>query len=49
VHRLAVCNGATARLDQTPGGGLTVTLDLPGARPDGSAASAAPALAAACL
>jgi signal transduction histidine kinase len=30
VHRLAVSNGGTARLDQTPGGGLTVTLDFPG-------------------
>jgi len=30
VHRLAISNGGTARLDQTPGGGLTVTLDFPG-------------------
>ncbi len=30
VHRLAVSNGGTARLDETPGGGLTVTLDFPG-------------------
>ena len=31
VHRLATSNGGTARLDETPGGGLTVTLDFPGA------------------
>jgi signal transduction histidine kinase len=30
VHRLAVSNGGTARLHETPGGGLTVTLDFPG-------------------
>ncbi len=30
VHRLAVSNGGTARLDETPGGGLTVMLDFPG-------------------
>ena len=30
VHRLAVSNGGTARLDETPGGGLTVTIDFPG-------------------
>jgi len=30
VHRLAVSNGGTARMDETPGGGLTVTVDLPG-------------------
>jgi signal transduction histidine kinase len=30
VHRLATSNGGTARLDETPGGGLTVTLDFPG-------------------
>ena len=29
VHRLATSNGATARMTETPGGGLTVTLDLP--------------------
>ena len=44
VHRLAVSNGGTARLAQTPGGGLTVTLDFPGAAPaSGSAAGAGPA------
>ena len=31
VHRLATSNGGTAHLDETPGGGLTVTLDFPGA------------------
>ena len=30
VHRLAISNGGTARLDETPGGGLTVILDFPG-------------------
>ncbi|MGH3188147.1 MAG: ATP-binding protein [Streptosporangiaceae bacterium] len=29
VHRLATSNGATARMTETPGGGLTVTLGLP--------------------
>jgi hypothetical protein len=38
VHRLAISNGGTARLDETPGGGLTVTLDFPGVPvPNGSA------------
>ncbi len=38
VHRLATSNGGTARLDETPGGGLTVTLDFPGVPvPNGSA------------
>jgi signal transduction histidine kinase len=38
VHRLATSNGGTAWLDETPGGGLTVTLDFPGApAPNGSA------------
>ena len=53
VHRLAVSNGGTARLDETPGGGLTVTLDFPGvpkATGNGSAgATAAPAPAAASM
>ena len=31
VHRLATSNGGTVRLDETPGGGLTVTLDFPAA------------------
>ncbi len=30
VHRLVTSNGGTASLSQTPGGGLTVTLDFPG-------------------
>jgi signal transduction histidine kinase len=30
VHRLVTSNGGTARLAETPGGGLTVTLDFPG-------------------
>jgi signal transduction histidine kinase len=33
VHRLVTANGGTARLDHTPGGGLTVVLDLPAAEP----------------
>jgi signal transduction histidine kinase len=38
VHRLATSNGGTAGLAETPGGGLTVTLDFPGApAPNGSA------------
>ena len=40
VHRLAISNGGTARLDETPGGGLTVTLDFPGVPAPGSSASA---------
>jgi signal transduction histidine kinase len=30
VHRLVTSNGGTARLAETPGGGLTITLDFPG-------------------
>jgi len=30
VHRLVTSNGGTARLTETPGGGLTVLLDFPG-------------------
>jgi len=38
VHRLAISNGGTARLDETPGGGLTVILDFPSAPgPNGGA------------
>ena len=40
VHRLAVSNGGTAQLDETPGGGLTVTLDFPGVPAPGGNASA---------
>jgi len=31
VHRLVTSNGGTASMAETPGGGLTVTLDFPGA------------------
>ncbi len=31
VHRIVTSNGGTAELSDTPGGGLTVTLDLPAA------------------
>jgi signal transduction histidine kinase len=34
VYRLVTSNGGTAALSDTPGGGLTVTLDLPGGLPD---------------
>ncbi len=33
VHRLVTSNGGSAGLSETPGGGLTVTLDLPAAQP----------------
>jgi signal transduction histidine kinase len=33
VHRLVTSNGGSAALSDTPGGGLTVTLDLPVAQP----------------
>jgi signal transduction histidine kinase len=37
VHRLLASNGGTARLSDTPGGGLTVTLEFPAvASPDSS-------------
>jgi signal transduction histidine kinase len=35
VHRLVTSNGGTASLAQTPGGGLTVTLDFPAAAKPG--------------
>jgi signal transduction histidine kinase len=35
VHRLATANGGTAALDDTPGGGLTVSLRLPSLRHNG--------------
>jgi len=31
VHRLVTSNGGTASMTEAPGGGLTVTLDFPGA------------------
>ena len=34
VYRLVTSNGGAAALSDTPGGGLTVTLDLPGGLPD---------------
>jgi signal transduction histidine kinase len=34
VHRLVTSNGGAAALSDTPGGGLTVVLDLPGHAPD---------------
>jgi signal transduction histidine kinase len=34
VHRLVTANGGAATLSDTAGGGLTVTLDLPGGQPD---------------
>jgi len=43
VHRLTTSNGGTARLDQTPAGGLTVTLDFRGVpAPSNAPASSAP-------
>jgi len=42
VHRLVTSNGGTASLAETPGGGLTVTLEFPGApAPSGGAPSSA--------
>jgi signal transduction histidine kinase len=41
VHRLVTSNGGTARLTETPGGGLTTTLDFPGV-PAASSASTLP-------
>jgi signal transduction histidine kinase len=34
VHRLVMSNGGSVALSDTPGGGLTVTVDLPGVPPD---------------
>jgi signal transduction histidine kinase len=49
VHRLVTSNGGTARLAETPGGGLTAILDFPGVPATGGAApdysSSAPDLA----
>ena len=40
VHRLVTSNGGTARLTETPGGGLTVILDFPGVpTPNGNASA----------
>ena len=40
VHRLVTSNGGTARLTETPGGGLTVILDFPGVpAPNGNASA----------
>jgi signal transduction histidine kinase len=38
VHRLVTSNGGTASLADTPGGGLTVTLDFPAAPAPASSA-----------
>jgi len=44
VHRLVTSNGGTARLAETPGGGLTVFLDFPGLPgPNGGAPTSGPA------
>jgi len=44
VHRLVTSNGGTARLAETPGGGLTVFLDFPGLPgANGSAPASGPA------
>jgi len=34
VHRLVMSNGGSVALSDTPGGGLTVTVDLPAGQPD---------------
>jgi len=39
VHRLTTSNGGTAGLAETPGGGLTVTLDFPGVPATNAAAA----------
>jgi signal transduction histidine kinase len=38
VHRLVTSNGGTARLSETPGGGLTVTLEFPASLSQGTPA-----------
>jgi signal transduction histidine kinase len=45
VHRLVTSNGGTASLAETPGGGLTVTLDFPGAPASNGSAPASTASA----
>ncbi len=42
VHRLVTSNGGTARLAETPGGGLTVMLDFPGVPAPGNPGNTAP-------
>jgi signal transduction histidine kinase len=42
VHRLVTSNGGTARLAETPGGGLTAVLDFPGVPAPGNAAAEYP-------
>jgi signal transduction histidine kinase len=42
VHRLVTSNGGTARLTETPGGGLTAVLDFPGVPTNGSGSSTLP-------
>jgi signal transduction histidine kinase len=42
VHRLVTSNGGSAELSDTPGGGLTVTLDLPAAPADPAAVPTGP-------
>jgi signal transduction histidine kinase len=36
VHRLVTSNGGAARLSETPGGGLTVTLEFPTVSDEGA-------------
>jgi signal transduction histidine kinase len=43
VHRLVTSNGGSAALSDTPGGGLTVTLDLPAAPDDVAVTADVPA------
>jgi signal transduction histidine kinase len=45
VHRLVTSNGGTARLAETPGGGLTAIVDFPGAPPPNSTTAEHPASA----
>jgi signal transduction histidine kinase len=45
VHRLVTSNGGTARLVETPGGGLTAVLDFPGVPAVGSTAAESPSSA----
>ena len=45
VHRLVTSNGGTARLAETPGGGLTAVLDFPGVPVPGNTAAEHPSAA----